>query len=66
MDAINKGGPATATEVNGKIEGAFTASLRNSMVVAGLGAILALVIGIPAAWAVSRMPRPRVALSMAS
>src|SRR4029453_6670800 len=36
---------------------AFTASLRNSMVVAGLGAILALVVGIPAAWSVSRMAR---------
>ena len=36
---------------------AFTASLRNSMMVAGLGAILALIIGVPAAWAVSRMPR---------
>jgi multiple sugar transport system permease protein len=36
---------------------AFTASLRNSLVVAGLGALLALVVGIPAAWAVSRMPR---------
>src|SRR5262245_51465843 len=36
---------------------AFTAALRNSMIVATLGASIAVSIGIPAAWAVSRMPR---------
>lgn len=35
---------------------AFTAALRNSLVVASLGAVLSLVVGVPAAWAVSRMP----------
>jgi len=35
----------------------FLAALRNSMTVASLGAAMAVAIGIPAAWAVSRMPR---------
>lgn len=35
----------------------FLAALRNSMIVATLGSVLAVLIGIPAAWSVSRMPR---------
>jgi len=35
----------------------FLAALRNSMIVATLGSALAVLIGIPAAWSVSRMPR---------
>jgi len=35
---------------------AFTASLRNSLVVASLGSLIALMVSVPAAWAVSRMP----------
>ncbi|HSE73155.1 MAG TPA: carbohydrate ABC transporter permease [Dongiaceae bacterium] len=35
---------------------AFTASLRNSLVVATVGAVIALLASVPAAWAVSRMP----------
>ena len=35
---------------------AFTASLRNSLVVAGLGTLIALLVSVPAAWSVSRMP----------
>jgi multiple sugar transport system permease protein len=35
---------------------AFTASLRNSLVVSSLSALMALLVGIPAAWSVSRMP----------
>jgi multiple sugar transport system permease protein len=35
---------------------AFTASLRNSLVVASVGSLIALAVSVPAAWAVSRMP----------
>ena len=35
---------------------AFTASLRNSLVVASVGSLIALLVSVPAAWAVSRMP----------
>ena len=35
---------------------AFTASLRNSLVVAGFGTLIALLVSVPAAWSVSRMP----------
>ena len=35
---------------------AFLASLRNSLVVAGMATVAALVVAVPAAWAVSRTP----------
>ena len=36
---------------------AFMASMRNSLVVAGMATVAALVVAIPAAWAVSRTPK---------
>lgn len=43
---------------------AFTASLRNSIVVAGMATIAALALSIPAGWAVSRTPSIGWSLSM--
>jgi multiple sugar transport system permease protein len=46
-----------ATIAENSVGAAFMAALRNSMTVASLGAGMAVLIGIPAAWAVSRMPK---------
>lgn len=43
---------------------AFTASLRNSIVVAGMATIAALALSVPAGWAVSRTPAIGWSLSM--